>query len=109
MVAHAFFCDPEEACGPAGRRRPGRCAWAYCLTNADHSARPTRWSRRSTSGRCATPRPAAGTWPGLPLPLPHPGLPLATDVARALEPDWLYVLVSLQDREAPAVRGFWIR
>ncbi len=38
-----------------------------------------------------------------------PAYPSPTDVTRALEPGWLYVLVSLQDRAAPAMRGFWIR
>ena len=35
--------------------------------------------------------------------------PSCTDVAGALEPDWLYAVVGLSDPSNPEVRGFWIR
>lgn len=38
-----------------------------------------------------------------------PSAPSPADVAGALEPEWLYVVVSLEDRARPGIRGFWIR
>jgi proteasome lid subunit RPN8/RPN11 len=35
--------------------------------------------------------------------------PSQTDINTASYPDSLYVIVSLQDREQPDVKGFWIR
>ena len=35
-------------------------------------------------------------------------MPSATDVAKALEPEWVYVIVGLADEERPMVKGYRI-
>ena len=110
MVAHALFCYPEEACGLLAADDRGRLRMAYCLTNADHSAK-TYTLEPEEHFRALRHAEARG-WHLTGVFHSHthtPAYPSPTDVARALEPGWLYVLVSLQDRAAPAVRGFWIR
>ena len=110
MVAHALFCDPEEACGLLAADEGGRLRMAYCLGNADRS--PVTYSLDPQEHFRALRHAEANGWHLAGVFHSHthsPARPSPTDVAQALEPDWLYVLVSLEDRSAPEVRGFWIR
>jgi proteasome lid subunit RPN8/RPN11 len=110
MVGHSLVCHPEEACGLLAADESGRLRRVYCLTNADRS--PVTYTLepqehlqalRDAEGRGWH---LAGVFHSHPEGRAHPS---PTDVARALEPDWLYVVVGLSDRTAPEVRGFWIR
>jgi proteasome lid subunit RPN8/RPN11 len=110
MVAHAIFCYPEEACGLLAADEEGRLRMAYCLGNADRSA--VTYTLEPQEHFRALRHAEANGWHLTGVFHSHthsPAHPSPTDVAKALEPDWLYVLVSLQDRDTPEVRGFWIR
>lgn len=110
MVAHAHFCHPEEACGLLAADRQGRLRMVYCLTNADHS--PVTYALEPEEHFRALRHAEARDWHLAGVFHSHtgsPAYPSPTDVARALEPDWLYVLVGLKDSRSPVVRGFWIR
>lgn len=110
MVAHALFCDPEEACGLLAADEEGRLCMAYCLGNADRS--PVTYRLDPQEHFRALRHAEANGWHLAGVFHSHthsPARPSPTDVAQAFEPDWLYVLVSLEDRDAPEVRGFWIR
>ena len=110
MVAHALFCYPEEACGLLAADEEGRLRMAYCLGNADRSA--VTYSLDPQEHFRALRHAEANGWHLAGVFHSHthsPARPSPTDVAQAFEPDWLYVLVSLEDRDAPEVRGFWIR
>jgi proteasome lid subunit RPN8/RPN11 len=110
MVAHALFCYPEEACGLLAADEEGRLRMAYCLSNADRS--PATYTLEPQEHFRALRNAEARGWHLAGVFHSHtqsPAYPSPTDVARALEPDWLYVLVSLEDADAPAVRGFWVR
>lgn len=110
MVSHALFCAPEEACGLLAADDGGRLRMAYCLSNADRS--PTTYTLDPREHFGALRHAEARDWHLAGVFHSHthtPAYPSPTDVARALEPDWLYVVVSLDGRGAPVVRGFWIR
>ena len=110
MVAHALFCYPEEACGLLAADEEGRLRMAYCLGNADAS--PVTYTLDPQEHFRALRHAEANGWHLAGVFHSHtrsPARPSPTDVARALEPDWLYVLVGLEDRGDPEVRGFWIR
>ncbi len=110
MVAHARFCHPEEACGLLAADGESRLRMAYCLSNSDRS--PATYTLEPQEHFRALRHAEANGWhlAGVFHSHPHgPAYPSPTDVARALEPDWLHVLVSLEELESPEVRGFWIR
>jgi len=110
MVAHALFCYPEEACGLLAADDEGRLHMAYCLSNVDRSPATYTLEPQEHFGALRHAETRGWHLAGVFHSHTHsPAYPSPTDVARALEPDWLYVLVSLEDRDAPAVRGFWIR
>lgn len=109
MVAHSRFCAPDEACGLLAVDGDGSVRMAYCLTNVDashasYTVDPTEhfhalmhaerngWSL----GGAFHSHPASGA------------VPSRTDVERALEPGWLYVIVGLADPDRPEVRGWRI-
>jgi proteasome lid subunit RPN8/RPN11 len=110
MVAHARFCLPEEACGLLAADEAGRLRMVYCLSNAEHS--PVAYTLEPREHFRALRHAEGRGWHLAGVFHSHihsPAHPSPTDVARALEPDWLYVLVSLEDPASPAVRGFWVR
>jgi len=109
MVAHARFCAPEEACGLLAVDDDDRICMVYCLTNAEHS--PVAYTLDPREHIKALRHAEMMGWRlgGVFHSHTHTeAYPSRTDVARALEPEWLYALVSLEDAEAPDVRGFWI-
>jgi proteasome lid subunit RPN8/RPN11 len=110
MVAHARFTLPEEACGLLAGPAPGEVAMAYCLTNRDRSA--YRFTLDPTEHFRAMQHAARRGWSVLGVFHSHPASPAspsATDVACALDPEWVYVVVGLADPERPEVRAFDIR
>jgi proteasome lid subunit RPN8/RPN11 len=110
MVAHTLFCFPEEGCGLLAADEEGRLRMAYCLSNADRSPATYRLEPEEHFGALrhaeALGWHLAGVFHSHPA---GPACPSPADVAQALEPDWLYVVVGLAGRAAPEVRGFWIR
>lgn len=110
MVAHARFTYPEEACGLLAVDDEGRLRMVYCLTNAEHS--PVSYTLEPAEHIKALRHAERMGWRlgGVFHSHTHSGAyPSRTDVARALEPGWLYALVSLVDEDAPEVRAFWIQ
>ncbi|MDX1691724.1 MAG: M67 family metallopeptidase [Acidimicrobiia bacterium] len=110
MIAHARFTYPEEACGLLAADDEGRLRMVYCLTNAEHS--PVAYTLDPTEHVRAWRHADRNGWRLAGVFHSHThtaAVPSKTDVARALEPDWLYVLVGLEDGDAPDVRGYRIR
>jgi len=114
MVAHASFCLPDEACGLLAADGAGRLRMAYCLSNSAPS--PTAFTLDPGEHFRALRHAEARGWHLAGVFHSHPGgpaFPSATDIAQALEPEWLYVVVGvvvgLQAPAVPEVRGFWIR
>jgi proteasome lid subunit RPN8/RPN11 len=110
MVAHGLFSLPEEACGLLAADEEGRLRMAYCLSNADRS--PATYTLEPQEHFRALRHAETCGWHLAGVFHSHthsPAYPSPTDVAQALEPNWLYVVVGLADRDAPEVRGYWIR
>ena len=109
MIAHARFSAPEEACGLLAADDAGALRMVYCLTNTDHS--PVAFTLDPTEHYRALRHAETRGWRLAGVFHSHPGTgayPSPTDVAGALEPEWLYVVVSLEASDDPVVRGFWI-
>ena len=110
MVAHSRFSFPEEGCGLLAADDEGRIRMAYCLSNAERSA--VTFALDPDEHYRALEHAERNGWSLGGVFHSHtrsPAYPSDTDVARALDPDWLYVLVGLPDADEPEVRGFWIR
>ncbi|MFH1331194.1 MAG: M67 family metallopeptidase [Actinomycetota bacterium] len=110
MAAHASSRLPDEACGLLAADTSGRLCMAYCLSNASPS--PTTFTLDAGEHFRALRHAEARGWHLAGIFHSHPGgaaCPSPTDVAQALEPDWLYVVVGLESPSAPEVRAFWIR
>ncbi len=110
MVAHARFGYPEEACGLLASDPSGQIRMVYCLTNAEHS--PVAYTVDPTEHVKAWRHAERSGWELSGVFHSHThtaAYPSRTDVARALEPEWLYLLVSLESPDDPDVRGYWIR
>ena len=110
MVAHAEFCLPDEACGLLAADSSGRLCMAYCLSNAAPS--PTAFTLDPGEHFRALRHAESRGWRLAGVFHSHPGgaaRPSPTDVAQALDPDWLYVVVGLEAPSGPEVRAFRIR
>lgn len=110
VVAHAVFCLPHEACGLLAVDDAGRLRMAYCLSNATPS--PSAYTLDPGEHFGALRHAEAQGWRLAGVFHSHPrgpARPSPTDVAQAFEPEWLYLVVSLEEPTAPEVRGFWIR
>jgi len=110
MVAHAAACLPDEACGLLAADGTGVLRHAYRLRNATPSPHaytldPEQHFRALRDAESRGWR-LAGVFHSHPE---GPSVPSSADVAGALEPEWLYVVVSLEDPARPGIRGFWIR
>ena len=108
-IAHAEFTYPEEACGLLAVDDAGSIRMAYCLTNRDRSryrftVDPNEhyraWKHAERHGW-----DIGGAFHSHPA---SPAYPSATDVAGALDPSWVHVIVSLADPASPNVRAFRI-
>ncbi|HSG79024.1 MAG TPA: M67 family metallopeptidase [Acidimicrobiia bacterium] len=110
MIAHARFSYPEEACGLVAADGDGRLRMAYCLTNTEGS--PVAFTLDPTEHMRAWRHAERNGWQLAGVFHSHThtaAFPSRTDVARALEPEWVYLLVSLEREDQPDVRGYWIR
>jgi proteasome lid subunit RPN8/RPN11 len=109
VVAHARFCAPEEACGLLAVDDSGALRMAYCLTNVDRSA--SSYTVDPTEHYHALMHAERNGWSLGGSFHSHPrsgAVPSRTDVDRALEPGWLYLIVGLADPGRPEVRGWRI-
>ena len=110
MIAHARFAAPEEACGLLAADEEGRWRMVYCLTNRESS--PYGFTVDPNEHYRAMRHAERNGWGIAGVFHSHPksaAAPSATDVAGALDPDWLYVIVSVQRPDVPDVRSFRIR
>ncbi len=115
IVAHCYDGLPDEACGllagPVGSdaEPTGAVSTVYPCTNADASARTYTVDSRELlhAMRDAQSRDEdlVGVWHSH---THSDAYPSDTDVRQALEPFWVYVLVSLKHAE-PVLRAYRIR
>jgi len=118
IVGHCYNGLPDEACGllagpvtsVAGRREAtGFVSEVYPATNADASARTYtvdgRDYLRATRDAEARDEEIIGVWHSHTHTDPYPS---PTDVRSAVDPMWVYVIVSLRD-EMPMLRAYRIR
>lgn len=110
MVAHARFCAPEEACGLLAGQPGGPPRMVYALTNADAS--PIAYTVDPDEHFAALRHAERSGMELIGAFHSHPrsaAVPSRTDIVRALESDWLYVIVGLGASAAPEVRTWRIR
>jgi proteasome lid subunit RPN8/RPN11 len=114
IVAHCYFDLPNEACGllagPVVQgESTGRVSEVYPAVNADASSRTYTVDGRDflRASRDAEARgdEITGVWHSHTHTDAYPS---ATDIRRAVDPMWVYVIVSLRD-DAPTLRAFRIR
>jgi [CysO sulfur-carrier protein]-S-L-cysteine hydrolase len=109
IVAHAREEAPNECCGMLGGS-DGSAATVYRSINAEAS--PLRYSLDANDQFRIVREMEEKGEDLLGIYHSHTGsaaFPSQTDVNLAAYPDAVYVIVSLQDPQAPDVRGFWIR
>ena len=110
VVVHTAFCLPHEACGLLAADDSGRLRLAYCLRNVTPS--PSAYTLDPGEHFRALRDAEARGWHLAGVFHSHPrgpAYPSPTDVAQALEPEWLYLVVGLEDPVTPEVRGYWIK
>lgn len=110
IVGHALAGHPEEACGLLAVDRDGRVRRAYCLDNVDRS--PISFTVDPNQHYASLGDAESNGWSLGGSFHSHPrtaAVPSQTDISRALEPDWVYLIVGLADPETPELRGWRIR
>jgi [CysO sulfur-carrier protein]-S-L-cysteine hydrolase len=115
MISHCYDGLPDEACGMlAGRLRPGslvpdgRIDVIYPCRNADASARTYTVESRDLIRALRDAESKGLELVGVFHSHTHTeAWPSPTDVRQAVEPSWLYVIVSLKDGD-PVLRSFRI-
>ncbi len=109
VIAHARFTFPEEACGLFAFDAAGALRMAYCLTNVERSqyrftVDPNEhyraWRHAERNGW-----EIGGAFHSHPFTAPYPS---STDIAGALDPTWIHVIVGLADPEIPEIGVFRI-
>jgi len=108
LVAHAWSDFPYEVCGLLGLHADGQVE-VIPVANAERSMRYYVMDSRELLRAM---RHVEDEGLGLVIYHSHThtqAFPSATDVRHAAYPDALYAIVTLQDRDAPAVRAFTIR
>jgi len=108
MLAHVQAEYPLEACGLLGGKN-GRVTHLYAIENQLHS--PTRYEMDPWQQIQAMLHIEAQEDEMLAIYHSHPhspAAPSATDKALASYPGVIYVIISLQARSVPQVRGFLI-
>ena len=108
IIAHALEDDPNECCGILAGQ-DGRVAKLYRMGNAEQS--PYRYSMDPQELYRTYREIDDGGWDVVAIYHSHThseAYPSATDVRLATWSDAYYVLVSLLNREEPAVRAFRI-
>jgi [CysO sulfur-carrier protein]-S-L-cysteine hydrolase len=115
LIAHCYDGLPDEACGLlAGRLQPGtlvpdgRIDVVYPTVNADASARTYSVDSRDLIRSVRAAEAQGLELVGVFHSHTHTDAwPSPTDVRQAMEPTWLYVIVSLKDGD-PVLRSFRI-
>jgi proteasome lid subunit RPN8/RPN11 len=110
IVEHAYACHPEESCGLLAGPGDGAVEQVFPTTNILHSS--TNYTIDPKEHLSAIRAADAEGMEIIGVFHSHPhtiGYPSVTDVSLAPDPTWLYVLVGMEDYEAPTVRGFRIR
>lgn len=115
LVGHCYDGLPDEACGMlAGRLRPGtllpdgKVDAVYPCRNADASARTYTVESRDLIRALRDAESKGLELVGVYHSHTHTeAWPSATDIRQAMEPNWLYVIVSLKDGD-PVLRAFRI-
>ena len=116
ILAHCYDGLPDEACGMlAGRLRAGtmvpegRIEAVYPCANADASARTYTVAPRDLLAALRDAEAKGLEIVGVYHSHTHTeAWPSPTDVRQAVDPNWLYVIVSLKDGD-PVLRGFRIQ
>ncbi|MCP4304770.1 MAG: M67 family metallopeptidase [bacterium] len=109
MIAHAEFCLPEEACGLMAFDDADALQMVYATTNLDRSK--VRFTVAPEEHFGAIRHAESRGWRIAGSFHSHPesaAFPSARDIAGALDPEWLHVVVGLANG-MPEVRGFRIR
>lgn len=107
MVNHALMCHPEEACGLIAGDASGAIRMVYPLTNAEAS--PVRYTIDAREHFGALRHAERNGWELVGAFHSHPtteAYPSVTDIAKAAEPEWIYLIISLMG--APQLRAFRI-
>ncbi|MSQ13996.1 MAG: M67 family peptidase [Dehalococcoidia bacterium] len=108
MVKHAQEDDPDECCGIIAGRN-GRPTKLYRMTNVEHS--PYRYSMDPKELFKTYREIEDSGWEVMAIYHSHThteAYPSATDVRLASWPEAFYILVSLMNKESPAVRSYRI-
>ena len=118
ILGHCYAGLPDEACGLlagpvtgplSAREATGAVTEVYPATNADASARTYtvegRDYLRATRDAEARGDEIIGVWHSHTHTDPYPS---PTDIRSAVDPMWVYVIVSLRD-DAPMLRAYRIR
>jgi proteasome lid subunit RPN8/RPN11 len=109
MVDHARACPPEEACGLLAFDDEGTPREAYCLVNARRSSTAFTVDPDGHYASLVDAERRGWRLGGAFHSHPNsPGIPSRTDVAGALEPGWLHVVVGFAAGDQPEVRAWWI-
>jgi [CysO sulfur-carrier protein]-S-L-cysteine hydrolase len=109
MLVHADNCHPEESCGLLAGEPDGDIRMAYPLTNVLESS--TNYTIDPREHLKAIRHAEAQGWDITGVFHSHPhtqAYPSPTDVRLAADPGWLYVIVGMEDRDQPVIRGFRI-
>jgi proteasome lid subunit RPN8/RPN11 len=105
VLAHADNCAPDECCGLLAVDAVGNFRFAYPLTNAHPSA--VSYTIDPDEHFQALRHAESMGWEIGAAFHSHPGgtaMPSMIDVQTALEPEWMYLIVSPDE-----IKGFWIR
>ncbi len=108
MIAHATTLWPEEACGLVAGR-DGRAVRLYPVENMLHS--PVAYEMEPVQQVRAMLAIEAGGLELVAIYHSHPAgpaRPSITDIAAAYYPDAVQIILSLADRDQPALRAFTI-
>lgn len=108
IIRHARREYPNEACGLLAGR-DGQVEKVYPMTNADHS--PVSYRLDPEEQYHAMIDIEERGWEIVAIYHSHvasPAYPSPTDVEMAYYPDSLYLIISLANRERPALRAFHI-
>jgi [CysO sulfur-carrier protein]-S-L-cysteine hydrolase len=111
LVAQARRDAPNETCGLIGGK-DDRALQIYPLQNVDDDPRIRYMAEPQELLYAIRDVEEAHDWQVLAIYHSHPATPAypsPTDVARALYPDAIYILISLMDPELAQVRGFQIK
>ena len=109
VIARSVAALPDEGCGLLAVDVTGAICHAYPLDNVDHS--PVRFTVDPDGHFAALQHAESNGWQIGGVFHSHPrtaAAPSRTDVAGALDPNWVHLIVGLGG-DVPEVRAWWIR